>query len=107
MPRAPQDFSPLDPAALETSTFSFDFAAMLGTGETISTAAWSIAALTGLDASPSSRLLGSTQISGTQVLQRIGTAVAGETYRITATIATSASQTLTLYANCKCQSPSS
>lgn len=107
MPRASQDFSPLDPAALETSTFSFDFAAMLGMGETISTSDWSIAALTGVDQAAASRLLGAPQISGTQVLQKIGTAIAGETYRITATITTSASQTLTLYANCKCQAPSS
>ena len=106
MPRASQDFSPLDPAALETSTFTFDFAALLGTGETISTATWSIAALVGFDTAPLSRLIGSPQITGTQVLQRIGTCVAGETYRITATISTSAGQTLTLYAHCSCQSPS-
>jgi hypothetical protein len=102
MPRANQDFSPLDPAALETSTFTFDFVNFLGTGETISTATWSIASLLGIDASPSSRLVGTTSVNGTQVLQRIGTGVAGETYRITATITTSASQTLTLYAHCPC-----
>lgn len=102
MPRAAQDFSPLDPAALETATFTFDFTRMLGTGETISTSTWSIAALTGFDSTPASRLIGVSSISGTQVLQRIGTCIAGETYRITATITTSAGQTLTLYAHCPC-----
>ena len=103
MPRASIDFSPLGAGALETSTFTFDFAALLGTGETISTVTWSMTALLGIDTSPASRLVGTPQVSGTQVLQRIGTAVAGETYRILATITTSASQTLTLYAHCQCQ----
>lgn len=102
MPRASQDFSPLDPAALETATFTFDFAALLGTGETISTSVWSIAALNGLDSTPANRLIGGSAISSTQVLQKIGTCIAGEIYRIAATITTSAGQTLTLYAHCPC-----
>lgn len=106
MPRAPIDFSPLDPTTLETSTFTFDFSAFLGTGETIATVAWSLAALNGIDSAPSSRLIGSFQISGTTVLQRIGTCIAGENYRVMATITTSIPQTLTLYAHCPCAAPS-
>lgn len=106
MPRASKDFSLLDAGVLETATFTFDFSQMLGDGETIETVAWSISALNGLDPTPSSRLIGAPQISGTMVLQRIGTGIAGENYRILVTITTSALQTLTIYANCPCKSPS-
>jgi hypothetical protein len=105
MPRAPRDFNPLDPASLETATFTFDFSSMLGMGETILTATWTMQALNGLDQAPSSRLAGSPQISGNAVLQSIGTCVAGEQYRILATVTTSAAQTLTLYAHCQCITP--
>jgi hypothetical protein len=95
-------------------TFTFDFlpnpggpGTMVGVGETIVTQAWSLAALNGLDLTPSSRLIGSPQIlAGTKVLQQIGTCVAGENYRVMATIRTSITQTLTLYAHCPCVAPS-
>jgi hypothetical protein len=107
MPRATQDFSAIDPTTLETSTFTFDFSAFLGTGETIATVAWSLAAMNGIDSAPSSRLIGSPQIlAGTKVLQQIGTCIAGETYLVTATVMTSAAQTLTLYAYLPCIAPS-
>jgi hypothetical protein len=106
MPRAIKDFSPLDPASLETAVFTFDFGRLLGVSETVLTVTWLVESLFNVDLTPASRLIGSPQIVGTQVLQKIGTAIAGETYRITATITTSASQTLTTYSHCQCVSPS-
>jgi hypothetical protein len=84
----------------ETEAFTADFAGgvtpRLGTGETITSAVWSVSVVTGVDASPSAMLSGSLAISGAKVTQMITGGVAGVVYRLICTALTSAGQTLVL-----------
>ena len=77
----------------ESDLFTFDFVAMLASGETISTAVCTVVVMDGVDASPSSIISGTATISNTQVSQRIINGVADVTYRLIMTITTSASNT--------------
>ena len=97
------DYSAIDPT--ETAAFSMDFTNDLGSGETINTATWTCVDITGLDTSASSRLIGSATTTGSIVTQRVGTCLAGSIYRLTATIVTSASQTLSLWSHVACVTP--
>lgn len=98
------DFSPTDPGEIEA--YSFDFARLLGTGETISSSAWSIVVVSGVDASPSSRLIGSAHVTGSVASQLIGNCLGGVTYLVTATVTTSTGQTLALWSHLACVTPS-
>jgi hypothetical protein len=100
MPRAALDFSPI--YSNEQVTLSFDFSPSLATGETISTATTSITVVSGTDSTPSLRLIGPTTISGTIVLQQVGTYQAGVTYDVLATVTTSTGQILTTNAHQMC-----
>lgn len=102
MPHTQKNFSPADPAALEISTYSFDFGPALGVGETLLSSEWTLQVHAGTDPSPSSHLLGVSQISGTVTMQKIGNLVSGVTYTALATVTTNAGQTLTLYAQIYC-----
>ena len=77
----------------ESEPLGFDFAVDLATGETISTAPFTMAVVEGTDASPSSMLSGSPAISGTEVRQRVVGGVVGVTYELSCTITTSMSNT--------------
>lgn len=99
-----RDFDVLDPG--ETDIFAFDFAnENLAVGETLSTAAFTCEVVEGTDSAPQSRVIGSATISGTKASQKVGTALAGVIYRLTATVTTSASRTLKLYSHFACQTP--
>ena len=98
------DFNPpTDPGEVEV--YTFDFTALLATGETISSTTWTIAELNNVDVSASSRLLGSASYTNTTTSQRVGNCVAGANYRLTATVVTTASQTLSQYSHIACIAP--
>ncbi len=97
------DFPPKGPG--ETATFSFGFAAALAIGETIVSAVITIAVVTRSDPSAAAMIIGSAQISGSQVLQLIANGVAGVEYELLCTITTSLGQTLQLAGNLLIQTP--
>lgn len=78
----------------EDEYFGFDFTQRLATGETISSASFAIAIAVGADAGVGSMLSGSAVIDVAIVKQLVVDGVAGVTYRLTATVVTSAGQTL-------------
>ena len=59
-----------------------NFRALLSATGTISNAVWGVTVLSGVDASPSSLLEGTTAISGTTAYVRLHGGVAGVTYKI-------------------------
>ena len=76
MPYVGTDFGATDPGALEEDVYSFDFAARLGPGETLSDAGtWALSSPS--DSLPSSRMIGLPALSGTIVSQTIGGLLAG------------------------------
>jgi hypothetical protein len=107
------DFTPID--TNEDVNLFFDFAPWLNTGVTIlSISSVTCAVYSGTDGSPSSRLVGSASIvsspstgaASAAVQQKVGnTPIAGVTYRLDATVVTSDSQTLNLWAHQLCSSP--
>lgn len=107
MPRG-NDFSPVDPT--ETVTNTWDFGPWLSVGATLSAPATTCTLLSGTDATPGSRLIGtpqvtaspSTKIAGQAVLQQVSTMQAGALYELTCTATTSDGQVLTLYAHQLC-----
>src|ERR1700676_2325359 len=100
MPRAVRDFSPIYPT--EQVVLSFDFSPALAIGETLVTQTVLITLVAGVDATPSSRLIGLPSISGSVVMQAIGTLQAGATYDIVATVVTSTGEILTTNAHQTC-----
>jgi hypothetical protein len=77
----------------ESLLLGFDLARILATGETISTATFAIRVETGTDPAVAGMLSGASQISGAEVAQRIINGVAGVSYILSATCATSAGNT--------------
>jgi hypothetical protein len=88
------DFTPKRIA--EREVFTVDYAALLGTGETITTAVWSITAQRGIDASASAMIQGSATISGTKVSQVISGGLADVFYAPMCIATTSTGQALVL-----------
>lgn len=72
----------------------FDFANQLAVGVTLSSSATTSEVFSGVDASPSSMISGSSSISGTQVTQMIIGGTDGVVYDLICTAVTSDSQTL-------------
>jgi hypothetical protein len=87
-------FDPKAPAAKEF--FAHDFRWQLATGETISSAVWTVTVLSGVDASPASMLSGVAIIAGSRVSQLIIGGVAGVKYCLACKATTSAGQELVL-----------
>ena len=79
----------------ENELFAFDFGQVLAYNETISTATSSIIVMDGVDASPSSMLIGSPAITNTKVNQRLAGGVSEVTYRLIITITTSQGNVVT------------
>lgn len=80
---------------VEDEYFGFDFAARLATGETLSSASFAIAIVSGgVDAGAASMISGAAVIDGSIAKQLVIDGVAGVTYRLTGTVVTSAGQTL-------------
>ena len=79
----------------ENELFAFDFGQVLAYNETISTAPSSIIVMDGVDASPSSMLIGSPAITNTKVNQRLSGGISEVTYRLIITITTSQGNVVT------------
>ena len=92
-------FSPKDPT--EAIYYGIDCAALLGTGETVSSTTPSIRALTFADASEASMLSGAAVIDGSVVKQKIIAGLAGNTYRLGFAVVTSLGQTFVEAADIK------
>ena len=84
-------FSPKDPT--ESIFYGIDFAALLGVGETISSATPSLRAITLADAGTAAMLSGAAVIVGSIVKQKIIAGQAGNVYRFGISILTNAGQT--------------
>ena len=97
------NFTPKAPAEIET--FTFDFTAALGSGETINSASVTSSVVTGADPGIAAMISGAAQISAGLVLQKIQGGVAGVRYELQCTIATSAGQTLILAGDLLIQNP--
>jgi hypothetical protein len=78
----------------ETKPLSFDFSQVLASSETLSTAACTVVVIDGTDANPSNILSGGASIIGSKIYQLVQSGVAGVTYRLVATVTTSAGNTL-------------
>lgn len=89
-----QDFSPKLQGA--TIALPFDFTSQLPSGTTISSSSVAAAVYSGVDASPSSIISGSSSASGAVVTQNITAGVAGVIYFLTCTAITSGGLTLQL-----------
>ena len=81
----------------ETAGYVFDFVSRLGASETISSSSVAVTVYSGVDATPSAMLSGTTSNAGTQVTQNLKGGVAGVVYQVMCTIVTSAGQTLQLF----------
>lgn len=82
----------------DTLTLSFDFAAQLASGETISTQVVTATVYSGTDGSPSAIISGSASASGSIVSQKVTAGTAGVIYDLLCSVTTSAGQTLGLSA---------
>lgn len=104
---AGRDFDVID--VNETPILTFDFAQYpLAVGETILGVTWSCAVAdfgSATDANPTSRLLGFPGIAGTQVLQQVGTMVAGVKYLLMALVTTNLRQNIDMFSYALCQDP--
>jgi hypothetical protein len=94
------DFSPTDD--VECEAYALNFAAILGTGETIVSVSSYLALMSGTDALASTRLVSTPAVNGTTVSQRAGPLLGGCSYRIGFTILTTLGQTLNLYSHIPC-----
>lgn len=80
----------------DTVILPFDFSPYLGVGETISSPVITASVWSGVDASPSSILSGSTTTSGSIVTTRVLAGVTGVIYVVKCTVNTSLSQVRSL-----------
>jgi hypothetical protein len=100
---AGQDFTPS--GAGEIELYSFNFAPLLGAGETIVACSWTAAVDSGSgDGAIASRISGAATIIGTTVSQLAGPFLPGVTYRLYANATTSKGQSLTLWSRVYCPS---
>jgi hypothetical protein len=77
--------------------FTFEFAARLAAGETISSTAWEVTVLEGTDPTPANRLSGSPSVSGSKASHLILAPAAGDVhYCLTCVATTSLGQDIAL-----------
>jgi hypothetical protein len=89
----------------ENEQFTYDFSPVLGSTETISSAACTVTVKEGTDPSPSSIKVGSPAISGSKVTQRISAGLDGVIYRTQMTATTSLTNVYTIVADLQVISP--
>lgn len=80
----------------EEEFYSFDYARLLGPGETISGSVWTVSVLEGTDASPSSMLSGAPSVSGSRVSHKLIGGVVETRYCIKCQATTSLGQKIEL-----------
>jgi hypothetical protein len=108
LPQTAEDFAPpIDPG--ETKNYSFSFTQGLSTsalavGETIVSVTFQMTLVSGIDPSPSSRLLGSgvVQPGGLIVTQKVGTCQALAVYKLEAAATTTGGQVLEPWGYIQC-----
>ena len=105
MPRAENDFTAI--YTTERVSISFDFADGMNiatiTGEVVeSIIDVSAIVVSGVDATPSDRLIGNAAIIGTSVSQQVGTLQEGVIYNFICVVLTSANQKLSTNAHLAC-----
>jgi hypothetical protein len=100
---AGRDYSPSDLG--EAETYGLDFSSDLAAGETIVSAAWTCAVLTGVDPDPQSHVQGAGSINGTVAYQFFSGFLAGVTYRLLVTVTTNLGEIKILYSHVACQTP--
>lgn len=91
------DFQASD--AGESEIYSFDFVNDIAAGETLGTATFTLATVSGTDSNPSLHIQGSAQITGTIAMQRISGLLNGVTYAIQALVTTSNANVLSLWSH--------
>ncbi len=105
------DLTPPIDATVEVETIAFDFGPALNSGVTISSvASLTCTVHTGIDATPSSRLIGTSAIIASKatgaanaaVAQNIGNMLAGVTYLLQCVANTSDGQKLSLWTRIAC-----
>ena len=89
----------------ETKPLSFDFSQVLVSGETLSTATCSVLVLDGTDSNPSNILASGFTIIGSKIYIQVQAGVAGVTYRLVATVTTSAGSTIVAIGDLPVYSP--
>lgn len=97
---AGSDYSPSDNPEVEP--YSLDFVNDLPSGDTISTAAWTVTVANDsqvIDPSPSARFIGGPFISGTVVTGKFSAFVTGCKYVLQCTVQTAQSNQLILYSH--------
>lgn len=94
MTRQSTRLDPKDVAELDVITF--DFTAVLNTGETITSSSVAVEVYAGTDASPSGLLLNTAQTQGAKVLQAIQAGVVGVEYLLRCSVTTNAATPRTL-----------
>jgi hypothetical protein len=72
----------------ERLTYGFDFRNVLGSGESITSAGWSIVSVTPTGVPVTGMLVGSSTISGTRVFQQIQSGTDGVLYSVVCQITT-------------------
>lgn len=83
--------------ATDEEFFTFDYVEDLASGETIVSALWAIAVVTGTDPAASSMLFGASSISGSKVTQMVINGLNNVRYLLTCQATTSNGQKITKY----------
>jgi hypothetical protein len=80
----------------ENELFTFDYSAILKSGETINTATCTVQVKDGFDSNPNAIKVGSPAINTPKVVQRVSGGLSGVTYRLEMTVTTSSTNVYTL-----------
>jgi hypothetical protein len=107
------DLSPDIDATVEFETVTFDYGLTLALGATVASANVTRSVVSGTDATPTQRVVGSPSITtslqigapNAAVSQLGGRMVAGVTYRLQCVATTSDGQSLSLWTHLTCQAP--
>lgn len=92
-----RDFPIMDPS--EQIDLTIDFVNDAAKGDDIASATWTVAVVTGTDASASTRALGDIDVCGQQVTQRMGGVLNGVKYKVTALATMDSGEVLGLYSH--------
>src|SRR5215475_9305388 len=96
----------------EVATIGFDFVNDVMPGETLSSAVWTVAVVSGTDANPMSHLQGPTRVitpdgstQQTATVQGIGGLLPGVVYRVRALASTNLGNVVPLHSHIFCEEP--
>lgn len=92
-----RDFPIMDPS--EQVDLTFDFSNDAARCDNVASATWTVAVVTGTDASASTRAIGDVDTSGQEVTQRMGGLLNGVKYKVTALATMNSGEVLGLYSH--------